>query len=263
MRTTLTPSMIFGCLLVVGFVSISGCSRTTPAAGVKKVPAGSEYSGFLKDYAALHPNAKLGGDILTFVNIDQAKHLRRYVAVTVDPVEVYLSASADPGKFHAKAGESLSRYFQRALEKSIADAYPVVEIGGPLVLRMRAAIVGVDTSGSPGDSTGEASERFANAAGIGNVRIEMELVDSVSGERIAAAVDRAALGTNAEVGSYRFERVEKYLAARQAFDEWAARVREFLDSEHELSSEEARRASDSYTSYGVSASTTSEAQTRK
>lgn len=246
---------IMGWAAVASFVLMltPGCGKPA-ATAVKSVPAGSEFSGFLKDYAQLKPNVKLGGEILTYANADQAKNLRRYVAVVVDPVEVYLAANADASKFQARAGDSLSRYFERALKKSVADAFPVVESPGPLVLRLRTAIVGVETSDTPGDATVEEGDRLEKTAKIGNVRIEMELVDSVSGERIAAAVDKAALGSDAEVGAYRFERVEKYMAARQAFDEWAARVREFLDSEHELSPEDAKRASDAYKPYGSSAS---------
>jgi hypothetical protein len=255
MRKTFIPSLITAALLA-GPMFLTGCGKPAPTAGVKKVAAGSEFSGFLKDYSALKPNAKLGSEILTYVNMDQAKHLRRYAAVTVDPVEVFLSANANPDRFQARAGESLARYFKRALEKSVSDAFPVVEEAGPLVLRLRCAIVGVDTSDAPGDATVEESDRLASAARIGNVRIEMELTDSMTGERIAAAVDKAALGAGAEVGAYRFERIEKYTAARQAFDEWAARVREFLDSEHELSPEEAKRASDAYRPYGNTSAAT-------
>lgn len=250
MRKTRTSSLIPASLLLACLACCTGCGKSAPVAGVKRVSAGSEFSGFLKDYSALKPNAGLGGDILTYVNADQAKHLRRYVAVTVDPVEVYLSANANPDKFQSKAAESLTRYFKRALERAVGDAFPVVEAPGPLVLRLRSAIVGVDTSDAPGDTSVEESERLTNTAKIGNVRIEMELVDSETGERIAAAVDKAALGAGAEVGAYRFERIDKYMAARQAFDEWASRVREFLDSEHELSPKDAQRASDSYAPYG-------------
>ncbi len=78
----------------------------------------------------------------------------------------------------------------------------------------------------------------------------MELVDSETGEQIAAFVDRENLGKGAEVGSAKFSRYEKFMAARQAFDGWAARVREFLDSAHELSGEDAARAARSYLPYG-------------
>jgi Protein of unknown function (DUF3313) len=82
------------------------------------------------------------------------------------------------------------------------------------------------------------------------VSVEMELVDSETGERIAAAVDKATLGAGAEVGSENFSRLERFNEAKSAFDQWAGRVREFLDSEHELSGEDADRALQSYRPYG-------------
>jgi hypothetical protein len=83
-----------------------------------------------------------------------------------------------------------------------------------------------------------------------NVAVEMELVDSVSGERVAAMVDRAKLGAGAEVGSENFSRVARFNQAKSAFNEWAHRVRSFLDSEHELTGEDAERANQSYKPYG-------------
>ena len=239
------------CCIAAVLTAFTACSKSETQT-IRKVQAGSEFSGFLKDYSALKPNSKLGGDILTYVNANEAKHLRRYVAVKVDPVEVYLAANANASKFQTKAAESLSRYFERALRKAVDDAYTVVEQPGPLVLRLRAAIVGVDMSESTPDQSDSESGPLSHVVRIGNVRVEMELLDSETGERIAAAVDRAALGTEAEVGAYRFERVEKYMAARHAFDEWAARVREFLDSEHELSAQDAaKRDVESYAPYGA------------
>src|SRR5215510_610436 len=87
------------------------------------------------------------------------------------------------------------------------------------------------------------------AVNIGKVGVEMELVDSDTGERIAAMVDRANLGAGAEVGAENFSRMEKFAAAKEAFDEWASRVREFLDSAHELTGEDAERADKSYQPY--------------
>jgi hypothetical protein len=78
----------------------------------------------------------------------------------------------------------------------------------------------------------------------------MELVDSETGERIAVMVDKANLGAGAEVGA------ENFLGSRnsrrpEAFDEWASRVREFLDSAHELSGKDAERADKAYQPYGT------------
>ncbi len=77
----------------------------------------------------------------------------------------------------------------------------------------------------------------------------MEMVDSVTGEQIAAAVDRQNLGAGAVVGSENLSRDEKSAAAKEAFDGWATRLRDFLDSAHELSPADAGRADASYRPY--------------
>jgi hypothetical protein len=69
----------------------------------------------------------------------------------------------------------------------------------------------------------------------------MELVDSETGQQIAAAVDRLNLGEGAVVGSVSFSREEKFRAATEAFDGWASRLRQFLDSAEELTKEDVDR----------------------
>jgi len=76
------------------------------------------------------------------------------------------------------------------------------------------------------------------------------MVDSVTGEQIAAAIDRQNLGEGAVVGSEDFSREEQFAAAREAFDGWAARLRDFLDSAEELPKADADRADASYRPYG-------------
>jgi len=77
------------------------------------------------------------------------------------------------------------------------------------------------------------------------------MVDSVTGEQIAAVVDHQRLGSGAVVGSVNFSRDEKFAAAKDAFDGWAQRLRDFLDSADELSPAEAERADASYQPYGA------------
>ena len=63
-------------------------------------------------------------------------------------------------------------------------------------------------------------------------------------------VDKSNLGSGAEVGAVNFSRMQKFAAAKEAFDEWASRFRQFLDSEHELTAEDAVRADKAYRPYG-------------
>src|SRR3954452_1071279 len=118
-----------------------------PQIELRKMPAGKEFSGFLKDYSNLKPNPKVGDNALTFVNTDQQKNLHKSIAMIVDPVQVYLASDADESKLPEKARGVGARYFHKALVGSVSSAFPVVDQSGPLVLRLRAAIIGVDVGG--------------------------------------------------------------------------------------------------------------------
>jgi len=236
-------------------VMLGACSGTAPS-GIKKIAAGQEHSGFLKDYSALKPNPNLDADALTFVSTDAQKNLRGYLAIMVDPIDIYVATNADESKIPESSRAAVAKYFHHALVKAVSDAYPIVDAPGPLVLRLRAALVGIDAGGAvnAGDVP-EGGKALANAVNIGKVAVEMELVDSETGERVAAMVDKASLGSGAEVGAEQFSRMQKFAAAREAFDEWAARVWLFLDSSMQLTGEDADKALKAYVSYGSEAET--------
>ncbi len=162
---------------------------------------------------------------------------------------VYVAADAEREVDAGTKGEPRRRkYFQQAISGAVGDAFPIVTDPGPLVLRLRSALIGVDVGGEA--PAGGASGTLPRAVNIGKVGVEFELVDSETGEQIAAAVDKANLGEGSEIGSASFSREEKFRAATEAFDGWASRLREFLDSAEEFTPEEADRADKSYRPYG-------------
>ena len=222
----------------------SAPKEATSEATVRKA-ASKEQSGFLKDYSKLKPNPKLDESVLTFVNDDLTKNLHGYVGVIVDPVQVYLASDVDPSKVSTPNAERAALYFKSALIGAVQDAFPVVYSPGPLVLRLRAAIVGVDTGGEVSSSDGKPGEKAVN---ISKAIVEIELVDSVTNEVIAAVQDKDAAG-DAEVGPGHLTREARFEAARMAMDNWAHRVREFLNAAHERSPEDAERADKSYQPY--------------
>jgi hypothetical protein len=199
----------------------------------------------------------MGGDALTYVNPDKMKGLHRYVAIIVDPVQVYVSTAADASLIPDSGRGAVAKYFEHALVEAVSDAFPVVDAPGPLVLRLRAALVGIDLGGkvAPLNDPAMVAKPMDRAIVLEKVSVEMELVDSETGERIAATVDKATLGAGAEVGAENFSRLERYNEAKIALDQWAGRVREFLDSEHELTGEDAERADKAYQPYGSGAVT--------
>jgi len=228
----------FFCVALV-LLALSSCSRPAPRASVKKVPAGQEFSGFLSTYASLKPNPDFE-NTKSYVSGDPAKNIHKYVAVIVDPPEIYISTDADEKAFPDRGVAALKEYFQNAITGAVEDAFPVVQSSGPLVLRLRSAIVGIDVGQQlPADQ--KDANTLERALNIGRVAVEVELVDSETGEQIAAAVDRQNLGEGATVGSATFSREEKFRAATQAFDGWAFRLRRFLDSANELSKDDIDR----------------------
>jgi hypothetical protein len=239
------------CSIAVLVAFAGACSRRPETTGVPKLrqlQQGKEFSGYLSDYSKLKPNPDFE-NTLSFVRDDPAKNVHKYLAIIVEPVAVYVATNVDPRNVPDRGRAALAEYFQVAITNAVHDAFPVVKESGPLVLRLRSAIIGIDvgTGGSTDQKSGDTLDRAIN---IGKVGVEMELVDSETGEQIAAAVDRQNLGEGAVVGSTKFSREEKFRAAAMAFDGWAARLRDFLDSAHELSADDQKRADASYRPYG-------------
>src|ERR1035438_6396190 len=104
-----------------GLLAVSACSKP----GIKRIAEGQQFSGFLKNYTDLHAHPLLGSDALTFVNKDANKNLRHYVAIIVDPVEIYVSTKADASLVPERARETVAVYFRHALETAVGSAYPI------------------------------------------------------------------------------------------------------------------------------------------
>jgi hypothetical protein len=240
------------CLAAFCLAVTAACSQPQQqqaGATLKQMPAGKDYSGFLSSYANLKPNPNFE-NTMSYVNPDKEKNIHQYFAVIIEPVQVYVSTNTDVSKMPDRGRTALAAYFEHAITDAVEDAFAPVTEPGPLVLRLRTALVGVDVGGETGGAKDKDDPTLERMVNIGKVGVEMELVDSVTGEQIAAGVDRENLGDGAMVGSANFSRDEKFEAAREAFDGWAARLRRFLDSAHELSKEDAAHADASYHPYG-------------
>ncbi len=226
--------------LTVAMVTVLSCSRpaSEPNANVRKMPADKQVSGFLSSYANLKTNPAFENTV-SYVSQDPVKNIHKYVAVIVDPPVIYLASNTDEKTLPDRGRAALAEYFQDAITEAVGDAFPVVQSSGPLVLRLRSAIVGVDVGPAiPADQKNDKS--LERAINIEKVGVEIEFVDSETGQQIAAAVDRQTLGEGTAVSSIDSHE-EKFRAATQAFDGWAKRLRDFLDSSAELSKEDIAR----------------------
>ena len=193
-----------GLLLIVVFL-LGGCA------------AGSmdefEPSGFLVDYSQLTPGGE-GRAALTYV--DPEVDFKNYDSLMFDRVSVWLSAEAENREIDPAVLKEMSDYFLNALVDAVKDGYSVVDQPGPNVLRVRAAITDVE----PSDPVAKAVS--VDNIGTGGAEAEFELLDSMSSERLAAAVDSRRGGTSASR--------DVWEDTKYAFDQWARRFRERLDA---------------------------------
>jgi hypothetical protein len=127
---------VFSLGMSVLFVLVAACTKS-PEPLVKKIKAGQEYAGFLTDYARLAPNPAIDGNVKTFAQTDEQKNLRNYIAVVVDPVEIYLASDADASRLPEKTRAAAANYFRAALTQAVFDAFPVVD--SPVLLSFASA----------------------------------------------------------------------------------------------------------------------------
>src|SRR6516164_10738145 len=105
------------CLTAFCLAMVAACSQPQQqqaGATLKQMPAGKEYSGFLSSYANLKPNPNFENTV-SYVKPDEAKNIHKYIAVIVDPVELYMSTDADVSKMPDRGRTALAEYFQHAI----------------------------------------------------------------------------------------------------------------------------------------------------
>lgn len=165
---------------------------------------GSEHSGFLGDYDALQPGAG-GGPRLVF--IDARVDFSGYERVIVEPVVVWKSDEARFAGVPAAQREALAREFEGELERALGEEFQLVEAApGPGTLRVRNAL------------TAAIGARTSDPRQLQYIEVEFELLDAVSNERLAAAVD--SKGSDSSRPDERSNAVE----AGAAFEDWSERL---------------------------------------
>lgn len=207
------------CLMLTGL--LTSCA----AGGMKDV----KKTGFLGDYSMLKPG---GEDRAALLYIKPDADFKPYDKIMFDRVMVWLSPEAQSRGIDPALLKEMTDHYQKALLDAVKDDYRVVDQPGPGVLRVRAAITDVKPSKPVANTmstilpigwvvSGATKVASDENVGTGEAAAEMEFLDSMSGERLAAAVDRRQGGKAAFRG--------KWTDAKDAFDFWAKRFRERLD----------------------------------
>ncbi|MBP7836216.1 MAG: DUF3313 domain-containing protein [Candidatus Omnitrophica bacterium] len=199
---------------------VSGCATT------EQVPT-IRMSGFLGDYSQLH-HGRPGQAEFTYRNPNM--DLSKYQKAMLDRVQIWAAEDNSAlSKLSREDQQLLVDYLYVALKDALQKDYTLVNEPGPDVLRIRCAITEARAT-SPvkeilstvtpyGLGISYARKLVTGThSGVGIVSIEGELLDSVSGERLAAVVDRRAGTKSLNIKATRWGEVQ------DAFNFWARRM---------------------------------------
>ncbi len=207
---------VFVALLIVGLAGCSVTEQSKPSTVVK--------TGFLGDYSQLKPGAK---DQALLVYINQNVNWKQYHSILLEPVQVWDSPDR---KTSAQDEQMLSSYYYNALKENLSKNFKMVAQPGPGVMTIRIALTDATTA-TPVLRTVSVvvpQARILNSvknlatgsyAFVGSAQSEGEGLDSVTGERLGAFVDRRSGGLSVKNAD-----AWEWGDAEKAMDYWAQRI---------------------------------------
>ena len=165
-------------------------------------PDATNYSGWMKDYSDLAEfKTATGGTSMRWISPSLKKG--QYSSVMIDPITYYPAPPAN-SQVPVKTINALPTYLVQQMRKELGSNIQIVQKPGPGVLRLRAAITGVDTP-TKGLQVYEVIPVALIFAGVSTatgmrdhntlVYLEAQLIDSQSGDLLAKAV-RKGIGEN-------------------------------------------------------------------
>ncbi len=200
-------------------IFVAGCQSTSETDRAKP-------RGFLGDYSMLKPGQEGQAQL---VYVDPAADFAAYPRVILEPVTFWFSHNTKMNEVPAEDRTKLAQHLGWAVREALEKDYEFVEASGPGVMRLRFAITELSGAGVVGDvvSTVLPLSRVISAgkklvtgtnSWVGKAGIELEIVDSLTGKRLGAAVDERAGGKTLEGMGKTWDDVE------QAFKFWAGRL---------------------------------------
>ena len=193
-------------VVILGFISLQGCAK----------PAGR--TDFLASPVELKPcpesKEKLWWELPGF-------NWHSYKKVIIDPIATVGDAAEGENAPDRAEVLELERYFQKSVAEKLAPEFAVVREPGKDVLRIRPAISRIDRA-NPLLNVVTTAAVFV-PLDMGGASVEVEFLDSLTGERLAAMVETKS-GTPLQlVASW-----SQYGHAEKAMDAWASELKRAL-----------------------------------
>ncbi len=219
-KSTGINSLVIVCVVMGFLLSLNGCAATMQKRNVSD-------SGFLKNYSQLKPGKD---DEALKVYIDESTDFNSYTKMIIAPVEIVVSKDSEMANVSAADRQKMADYFYAALNRDLGKHLEIVSTPGPGTARIRLALTDIKDKNVTMNTIssimpiGIAIDTIGLAATgahsfVGDASAEMEIVDSLSGKRIAAGVDARAGGRY--TGGFDFS---DWGNAKDACDYWSQRI---------------------------------------
>ena len=194
-------------LLLAVFAVVSACATIDEP----------EQTGFLSDYSKLERDADNQW-------LYTESRTAQYSKFRIEPISILIDPKGE-AKFTPAEIEELKTHFVSKMTSALTrdDGYEVVSEPGPGVASFRLAITEIDASIAALNIT---IYTKATGAGLGGIAAEGEIVDSVSGEQLAAAIRWGAGSRVMRAG------LSKLGDAKLVIDRWAKDIRKRIDQAH-------------------------------
>lgn len=160
--------------------------------------AAAGVSGFIDDMPELHPDADRAG-AMTWLKPDMDRSGYRLVAI--EPITIFISPDSEYQGLSADDLKTLSDTFRDTVTRTLEPELPTVSRGGAGVLHLRAALTNVKVTKKKRGLLGYMPIGFVASTvkeavtgpgvSLENAVLEVELLDSVSGERVGILIDQA------------------------------------------------------------------------
>lgn len=180
----------------VQFITVAAMSATLAMSAVA-----ADHSGFLGDYSQLAKEKDTAGEeVLRYISPKLKPGA--YQKVLIDPIQFY-PAPKPTSQVGDQALTDIRNYMDKALREGLGSKLPLASEPGPGVLRIRPAITAVDTKHQGLKPYELLPVGFIISRGIvgkakeATIELEVEVVDSATGERMAALV-RKGVGAKIE-----------------------------------------------------------------